>query len=66
MKFADDNKLFRKTKDIGDKQKIQDDVDKLVRWFEKWQMLFNFVKCKCTHRAWKYKHELCNGRNYSK
>ena len=29
------------------KQKLQDDIDKLVRWSEKWQMLFNFGKCKC-------------------
>ena len=52
LKFADDNKLFRKTKEIRDKQKLQDDSDKLVRWSEKWQMLFNFGKCKlCTHIA---------------
>ena len=38
-----------KTKEIGDKQKLQDDIDKLVRWSEKWQMLFNFGKCKCLH-----------------
>ena len=31
LKFADDTKLFRKTKEIGDKQKLQDDIDKLVR-----------------------------------
>ena len=37
-----------KTKEIGDKQKLQDDIDKLVRWSEKWQM-FNFWKCKCIH-----------------
>ena len=49
MKFADYTKLFRKTKVIGDKQKLQDDIDKLVRWSEKWQMLFNFGKCKCLH-----------------
>ena len=49
LKFADDTKLFRKTKRIGDKQKLQDDIDKLVRWSEKWQMLFNFGKCKCLH-----------------
>ena len=49
MKFADDTKLFRKTKEIGDKQKIQDDIDILVWWSEKWQMLFNFGKCKCCH-----------------
>ena len=41
--------VFRKTKGIGDKQKLQDDIDKLVRWSEKWQMLFNFGKCKCLH-----------------
>ncbi len=42
LKFADHTKLFRKTKEIGDKQKLQDDIDKLVRWSEKWQMVFNF------------------------
>ena len=35
LKFADDTKLFRKTKEIGDKQILQDDIDKLVRWSEK-------------------------------
>ena len=49
MKFAYDTKLFRKVKEIGDKQNLQDDIDKLVKWSEKWQMLFNFGKCKCLH-----------------
>ena len=49
LKFANDTKLFRKTKDIGDKHKLQHDIDKLVRWSEKWQMQFNFGKCKCLH-----------------
>ena len=49
MTFADDTKLLRKTRDIGDKKKLQDDIDKLVRWSEKWQMLFNFGKCKSLH-----------------
>ena len=40
LKFADDTKLFRKTKEIGDKEKLQDDIDKLVRWSEQLQMLF--------------------------
>ena len=30
LKFADDTKLFRKTKENGYKQKLQDDIDKLV------------------------------------
>ena len=49
LKFADDTKLFRKAKEIGDKQKLQDDNDKLDKWFDKWQMLYNFGKCKCLH-----------------
>ena len=46
LKFADDTKLFRKAKEIGDEQKLQDDIDKLVKWSEKLEMLFNFGKCK--------------------
>ena len=50
LTFADDtSKLFRKAKEIGDKQNLQDDINKLVKWSEKWQMLFNFGKCKCLH-----------------
>ena len=47
LKFADDTKLFRKVKEIGDTFFLQDDIDTLVKWSEKWQMLFNFGKCKC-------------------
>ena len=32
-----------------DKQSLQDDLDKLVKWSEKWQMLLNFGKCKFIH-----------------
>ena len=49
LKFADDSKLFRKVKEIGDKQNLQDDIDNLFKWSEKWQMLFNFGKCKRLH-----------------
>ena len=42
LKFTYDINLFRKIKEIGDKQKLQDDIDNLVRWSEKRQMLFNF------------------------
>ena len=49
LKFADGTKLFRKTKEIGDTQKLKDYIDKIFRWSEKWQMLFNFGKCKCLH-----------------
>ena len=49
LKFAYDIKLFRKLKEIGDKRNLQDDIDKLVKWSDKGQMLFNFGKCTCLH-----------------
>ena len=51
LKFADDTKLFRKVNTDGDKQHLQNDLERLVKWSEKWQMLFNFGKCKCLHTA---------------
>ena len=47
--FADDTKVFRKVTNDTDKQSLQDDLDKLVKWSEKLQMLLNFGKCKCIH-----------------
>ena len=49
LKFADDTKVFRKVTNDTDKQNLQDDLDKLVKWSEKWQMLLNFGKCKRIH-----------------
>ena len=49
LKFADDTKVFRKVNTDGDKQHLQNDLDILVQWSEKCQMLFNFGKCKCLH-----------------
>ena len=48
LKFADDTKVFRKVTNGTDKQSLQD-LDKLVKWSEKWQMLLNFGKCKCIY-----------------
>ena len=50
LKFADDTKVFRNVTNDTDKQSLQDDLEKLVKWSEKWQMLLNFGgKCKCIH-----------------
>ena len=43
LKFADDTKVFRKINTDGDKQHLQNDLDKLVKLSEKWQMLLNFA-----------------------
>ena len=49
LKFADDTNLFRKVTNVTDKQSLRDNLDKLVKWSEKWQMLLHFGKCKCIH-----------------
>ena len=49
LTFADDTKVFRKTKSDADRQHLQHDLNKLIELSEKWQMLFNFGKCKCLH-----------------
>ena len=48
LKFADDTTFFRKVNTDGDKQHLQNDLDRLVKWSEKWQMS-NLGKCKCLH-----------------
>ena len=50
LKCADDTKLFRKTKAIGDNKNLQDDIDKLVRWSEKCQMRFFAMTDMIFHR----------------
>ena len=39
----------RNVNNDGDKQHLQNNVGKLVKWSEKCQMLLNFGKCKCLH-----------------
>ena len=49
LKCVDNTKLFRTVNTDGDKQHLQNDLDKLVKWSEKWRMILNFGKCKCLH-----------------
>ena len=42
-------KCLEKYKNSADRQQLQDDLNKMTEWSEKWQMLFNFGKCKCLH-----------------
>ena len=51
LKFADDTNGFRRVNNDGDKQHLQNDLDKLytVKLFGKWQMLLNFGKYKRLH-----------------
>ena len=49
LKLSDDTNVFRKIESDADRQQLQDDLNKLNEWSEKWQMLFNHWKCKCLH-----------------
>ena len=49
LNFFDDTKVVRKVNTDGDEQHLQNDLEKLVKWSDNWQMLFNFGKCECLH-----------------
>ena len=48
-KFADDTKLGKKVSTDEDRQELQDALDKLCEWADKWGMEFNVSKCKVMH-----------------
>ncbi len=47
--FADDAKLFGKSTTPTDRASIQEDLNTLQQWSEKWQLSFNASKCKTLH-----------------
>ena len=49
FKFADDTKLEGKVSSPQERQTLQDDLNTLVEWSEKWQMKFNVDKCQVLH-----------------
>ena len=42
-------KIFRRVDSDEDREALQRDLDRLVRWSEVWQMKFNVDKCKVMH-----------------
>ena len=42
--FADDTKCLKTISDLADSTKLQDDIDSLNHWSEKWSLLFNNTK----------------------
>ena len=44
-KFADDTKIGRPIRSADDSKMLQEDLNKLHAWSEKWQMDFNITKC---------------------
>ena len=39
--------VFKENTSDADGQHLQDDLNKLTEWSQKWEMQFNFGKCKC-------------------
>ena len=42
-KFADDTKLCHRARNPDDIMELQEDINKLVEWANKWQMSFNVL-----------------------
>ena len=49
LKFADDIKLYGRVSNLEDHCSLQNDLDQLVWWSEKWLMEFNVYKCRVMH-----------------
>jgi hypothetical protein len=49
LKFADDTKGAKVIENTGDRDKLQEALDCLCNWAEKWGMEFNVAKCKVMH-----------------
>ena len=48
-KFADDTKVIHPMKTPADQEILQNDINKLLKWAEDWQMAFNISKCAVIH-----------------
>ena len=44
--YADDSKIFRHILNDDDHKKLQDDLDQVKLWFDKWLVKLNIDKCK--------------------
>ena len=49
LKFADDTKGMQKIGGPGDRDKLQQAMDKMIEWAKAWGMKFNIPKCKVMH-----------------
>ena len=45
-KFADDTKMGRVIEAESDRERLQENLDRLHEWSQKWEMSFNAEKCK--------------------
>ncbi len=67
IKFADDMKVWRVTASEKDRQELQETLDNLCKWAEKWGMQFNEGKCTVMHIGQNPRYEYTmNGQTLSK
>ena len=60
--FADDTRVFRRICSPEDSRQLQEDLDELGRWSDKWLLKFNKDKCKRMHIGRKnVKHQYTMG-----
>ena len=57
--FADDTKLYSRVERQEDCHTLQEYINKLVNWFEKWLMRYNTEKCKVLHFGHNNKQQHC-------
>ena len=56
LKFADDTKLISGAATVEDTEELQNDLQSLFQWSERWQMNFNLEKCKVMHLGYNNKN----------
>ena len=56
-KFADYTKVYHRARNPDDIMELQEDINKLVEWANKWQMSFTADKCSA-HRTQQHAKQL--------
>ena len=62
--FADDTKIYKQIENEEDCDIIQDDLDELFKWSEKW--LLRFHPDKCLHLEVKGKQKITSEHTYTR
>ena len=55
--YADDTKIFAKATNKSEHDSLQENIDKMYRWSEIWQLTFHPEKCHVMHIGPKYENE---------
>lgn len=64
--FADDTKLWTKIGSVRDSTKLQDDLDSVVEWTQRWKLQLNYDKCKVLHLRQKHQTTYTMGDGVNK